>query len=346
MPTARIELAAGTYDYDIDGTPGTVTIPTLTSGSIDQSSPTVGDTLTVSGSNASASATYQWEVDTGSGFVAVSGATSASLDTTGEPAGDYRRVVTDGVQTATTTAVTVAAAAGFTETGVTSVNGSTYLTAGSTVADAPGYLFFASVENAPDDRQHLIGVNGANTGFMTDFGGGDGLVTPRVPIVTKPSGAVTPLSAFDYSTSERLHILVTATVDGSDQTFEMQIWDSVNGWRSAASNNSAFTSGNTFDLSAANWAVFGRGGDPTNQGFGGICYRLAAWTFSNIADVPDITSATVRDWFASGGSLVDPATSRGNITGTPLIDLSGSVADWNAGTHDGSLTLTSTGNFT
>jgi hypothetical protein len=62
--------------------------------------------------------------------------------------------------------------------------------------------------------------------------------------------------------------------------------------------------------------------------------------------LPDITSAVVRDRFASGGSLVDPSISRGNVTGTPLIDLSGSIADWNAGTHDGSLTLTFTGNST
>jgi hypothetical protein len=54
----------------------------------------------------------------------------------------------------------------------------------------------------------------------------------------------------------------------------------------------------------------------------------------------------VRNWFTNGVSLVDPATSRSNITGTPLIDISGSAADYNSGTHEGSLTLTATGTFT
>lgn len=120
MPTALIEIGAGTYDTDIDGTPGTVTVPALTSGSIDQATPSIGDTLTVTGSNASSTATYQWQesADGSTGWTNISGATAASLDTSSGVTDDYfvRRQVSDGAQgPVSTTGVEVsAAAAGYT----------------------------------------------------------------------------------------------------------------------------------------------------------------------------------------------------------------------------------------
>lgn len=102
MPIAKIEMPAGTYDTDIDGTLGTVTVPVLTSGSIAQASPVLGDVLTVSGSNASGDATFQWQesADGSTGWADISGATSESIDTSSGVTGDYfvRRGVSDGLQ--------------------------------------------------------------------------------------------------------------------------------------------------------------------------------------------------------------------------------------------------------
>ncbi|ABD57177.1 hypothetical protein [Jannaschia sp. CCS1] len=112
MPTATIELANGDYDIVIDGTPSTVTVPVLTAGSILEATPEIGDTLTVTGSNASATATFQWQKDGAD----ISSATSASYDTISDTAGVYRRGVSDGAQGPVyTSAVTVAGVAGGTE---------------------------------------------------------------------------------------------------------------------------------------------------------------------------------------------------------------------------------------
>lgn len=114
MPVFTMGLPAGTYPYEIDGSPFSGEVPTLTAGSIDQASPTVGDTLTVTGSNATAGATFQWQqsADGSTGWTNIADADGASLDTTGVVTGDYfvRRVTTDGAQTAATAAVQVAAA--------------------------------------------------------------------------------------------------------------------------------------------------------------------------------------------------------------------------------------------
>lgn len=85
-----------------------VIVPTLTSGTIVETSPTIGDTLSVTGSNAPAGATYQWQRE----GVDIAGETSATLDTTGLTAGNFRRQVTAGTQTATTAEVAVSSAAG------------------------------------------------------------------------------------------------------------------------------------------------------------------------------------------------------------------------------------------
>jgi len=89
-----------------------IVVPTLTAGTIVQTTPAIGDTLTVTGSNAPAGATFLWQVDTGGGFGSAGGTNNAaSYDTTGRPAGDYRRgVSTAGQSMVYTPAVAVGAA--------------------------------------------------------------------------------------------------------------------------------------------------------------------------------------------------------------------------------------------
>ena len=94
MPIATITVPAGNYTTNIDGVAGSITVPTLVPGSIVQTAPVLGDTLTVTGSNASADAQFQWQRD----GVDIVGATAAIYDTTGQASGVYRRCVTDGLQ--------------------------------------------------------------------------------------------------------------------------------------------------------------------------------------------------------------------------------------------------------
>lgn len=103
-----VPAGSGYRMYRVDDGTDSFSVSALTAGSIDQATPTVGTTLTVTPGNETASATYQWQ----KGGVDISGATSASFDTTSEGVGDYRRGVTDGVQGPVyTSAVTVGAAA-------------------------------------------------------------------------------------------------------------------------------------------------------------------------------------------------------------------------------------------
>lgn len=98
MPTARISLPAGAYSDTLGGG----SVPVLTAGNIAEATPSIGDTLTVTGSNASANATFQWQesADGSTGWSDISGATSSTLDTSsGVADGDFvRRGVSDGVQ--------------------------------------------------------------------------------------------------------------------------------------------------------------------------------------------------------------------------------------------------------
>lgn len=116
MADKLIQLGAGDYTVRdvVADTTSTVTVPVLTAGSIVQATPTVGDTLTVTGSNATAKATFQWQdsTDGTTGWADIVGATAATLDTTALPAKFYRRGVTGLTQGPVyTAAVEVAAAA-------------------------------------------------------------------------------------------------------------------------------------------------------------------------------------------------------------------------------------------
>ena len=94
MPNTRILIGPGTYDVTIDGAPTQITVPVLTAGTIAEATPKIGDALTITGSNASASATFQWQRDGAD----IAGATASVYDTTGQPSGTYRRGVRDGIQ--------------------------------------------------------------------------------------------------------------------------------------------------------------------------------------------------------------------------------------------------------
>lgn len=157
------QVQAGTY-YPILSSTTSIVVPPLTAGSIDQASPTVGDTLTVSGSNATGSATYQWQL----GGVDISGATSATYDTTGQPTGIYRRGVADGVQAIVyTSAVSVTGGVVNPEAGLT--QDTTFTVAQTLVGnDIPTANRSQPVVFACD----FTGLDGSGGGIIFEHGGG------------------------------------------------------------------------------------------------------------------------------------------------------------------------------
>lgn len=131
-----IALPAGSYnwyDTDVSGVPVTgpnaVTVAALTAGTISPASPTVGQTLSVSGSNAPPGAAFLWQYssDGGTTWGSAGGTnTGATYNTTGQPVGQYRRRITlvNSAQVASA-AVSLSSAAGVTYTfGATAYTGS------------------------------------------------------------------------------------------------------------------------------------------------------------------------------------------------------------------------------
>lgn len=152
-----------------NGTRAAISAPILTAGSIAQTNPTQGETLSVTGSNASTRASYQWQWN----GVDVSGATSATFDTTNQPVGEYRRCVRDGMQGPVyTVAVTVAAAMpySFTENAqgeieIAGISGDITLTVTSPAiyADYDAGIFTFNSGDVVDSPKHLVPVRIAQT---------------------------------------------------------------------------------------------------------------------------------------------------------------------------------------
>jgi len=165
------QVAAGTY-YPILSSTTSIVVPQLTAGSIDNASPTEGDTLTVTPGNETVSATYQWQKD----GVDIVGATLATLDTTGEGAGDYRRGVSDGVQGPVYTAAVTVGAADVTAPVLTSptdaADGATASTGSVSTDEGNGTLYWVVTTSAtaPTAAQVKLGQDNSGTAADGDSG--------------------------------------------------------------------------------------------------------------------------------------------------------------------------------
>ena len=115
------------------------------------------------------------------------------------------------------------------------------------------------------------------------------------------------------------------------------MWEDVSNTSSSGANNGPnlyLDNGTVMNILRANNAA--------GNIYVGDLSRIAVWSFASGASLPAIEDTGVKANFASGVALVDPATSQG-LYGTPYVDLNGDAADWSAGTHDGSMTLTRNG---
>jgi len=190
MPISRIIVEAGTYDFDIDGTPGTVTVPVLTAGSINPDIPSRGDILSVLGSNGSNAATFQWQQDGAD----IGGATSFVYDTTPTGAGDYTVVVTDGVQTATSAAVIVPALTAGSIDQATPTVGDTLTVSGSNASQGATYQWQADGVDVQGATSASLDTGGLAVGDYTRIttDGGETATTAAVTVAAAPVGGIEP----------------------------------------------------------------------------------------------------------------------------------------------------------
>lgn len=162
--TQRIEVGPGTYPVRnvTTGVVANVVVPAL-AASVAQAAPTVGQTLTLT-TNAAAGAGYQWR----RGATDIAGATSASYVTQGADAGQSLSCrVSSGVQTVTSTGVTVGAAgafaAGFTAFVVDDVEfvpNKTFNGVAIGAADSSRRLFVYLFTNGGESSPVSLSVNG------------------------------------------------------------------------------------------------------------------------------------------------------------------------------------------
>lgn len=276
-------VGAGTYRFIRDDENSAV-VPTLTAGTIDQATPVVGDTLTVSGGNERAGATYQWEVDTGGGFVDVSGATSATLDTTGEPTGDYRLGVTDGSNVqgeVFTPAVTLAAApAALVRTYV----GNDATKVGDGVATS--FTYTALPVGGAGETFFVLETNGRNPNSITVDGvavdvadiydsGGAGGTTPTIFHATKASG----------TTSDVVITFGSAPDSGNGIRLHSYRVENFTGVRDSAAFNNTTATAVTVDVATGGVAIAGAG-----ERGGGVALSFVAGVTAD-AGLFDVNSA-------------------------------------------------------
>ncbi|MEM9973187.1 MAG: hypothetical protein AAF771_03335 [Pseudomonadota bacterium] len=203
-------------------------------------------------------------------------------------------------------------------------DGGDYLTGPGRIADAGSFLFFASYRPTTTGRKSLLSVNGINGAFYT----WDGLV-PRFACATDAGFLL--LAGPGAASHTRLHLLMRGFADSGSFIVEGTVWNGADdAWSSVFSTS---VPGSTVQLETGtteDYRILQRSGS-TNHGFIGDAYRIAFWT----GTAPDISLGSVREAFADGGAIVDPAIST-SAFGIPIIDAYGPAARMNAGTNAGS----------
>lgn len=213
--------------------------------------------------------------------------------------------------------------ASFTEAPVLA-DGGDFLTGPGRIADASSFLFFASYRPTTTGRKALLSFNGINAAVYS----WDGLV-PRFACNTDADFLL--LAGPGAASHTRLHLLMRGYEDSGNMVVEGTVWRETEAAWSAIFTQSV--PGSTFEFETGtneDYRVFQRS-NSTSHGLIGEAYRVAFW--AGIA--PDISLTSVREAFAEGTAMLDPALSAAAY-GTPIIDAYGPAARLNAGTNGGS----------
>lgn len=225
----------------------------------------------------------------------------------------------------------------FVENSVTVPEGS-YLTAADPLpTDARAILFFASLtqDAGLDTRTALATWRGTAGGLHADYTTGNGAYGLRVRLQDGTANIVENAEPILFGS--RYHLLVSGWVDAAD-TMNVQAWvfDTTNSnWSEIINATDASAPGATLELGPNPLRLFARS-DRNNHTFSGTVHRVALWSGTASQPIADIADPAVQSLFADAASIADPALSRVTL-GQPLVDFSGDAAEYNAGTHSGSL---------
>lgn len=233
--------------------------------------------------------------------------------------------------------VTNAVTGTFVENSVTVPQGS-YLTAADPMpSNSRAILFFASLtqEAGLNSRVALASWRGTLGGIYADYTTGNGACGLRLRLQDGTASIIENVEP--VSLGSRYHLLVSGWIDAAN-TMNVRAWilDTTSGsWTEVINTTDISAPGATLELGPNLLRLFTRS-DSTNHNFGGVVHRIALWSGAASAPIADITDPAQRDLFADAAGITDPALSRVTL-GQPLVDFSGSAADYNAGTHSGSL---------
>lgn len=316
---------AGTYTTNTAGDPISDTLlnaglPIELKAAVLTESPagtfTATEGLWLTPSNDTAVFTQRWQRDDGTTIAA--GVTY----TLSSPADDGRKIdyteIADNVA-GQTIGTEVVAQAGFAETGVVFDGTNDLLTVGRQAsADASSVLFFANFTVGELGRTQSV--------FFADFEFSVGLGSNNVlgVLVRNTAGTIVMNSgspALTVALNDRVSVLFECTRNGASR-----LATKVNSGSWVTRRDTTIAD---VDLDLDSTQFYIAGDSNASRRLNGTVYRVAVW--SGIT-VPDVTSATVQDYFVnSGNSLVDPSVSEAQY-GTALEDWYGNAAAWNAGT--------------
>ena len=235
----------------------------------------------------------------------------------------------------------------YSETGV-STGGSGWLRFPGPLPSSTQHLWFLSYECSQDAKRTLLGFQNSNSrhGLSQDWNSLlDGVQTPQLEVRIDSGNRAYVMTP--QALGDRLHILVSQEIIGTDAQVIAYIWDETSGTWAEVIN--ALETGGTSTVfsygTAAGASLFAAVGGQRKTSL--ISYRAAFWTASELSGgLPDISQPSVRDKFTDGLNTVDPAISRGSF-GTPLYDIHGAASVYNAGTNLGSGgDFTANGTFT
>lgn len=215
--------------------------------------------------------------------------------------------------------------------------GSGWLACPAPLPSSTQHLWFMSYECSQDSKKTLVGFKSTNgrQGLTQDWNStADGVQTPELEVRTDVRDIAYEMAPL--ALGDRVHILISQQIIGTDAHIIAYVWDETSGAWSEAIN--ALETDGTFTAfpygTLAGTSLFANVNASRKVDL--VSYRAAFWTASELSGgLPDISQASVRNNFAQGLHIADPAISRAAF-GAPLYDIHGDATVYNAGTNLGS----------